>query len=570
MKYKKHYDIKVRGVIAKSGARLYEIEESGRKGYVDAEHFAKNPSDALSGLVSVGLTFLGPKKARLLEYLADVEDFDPANLFDRIGHNGPHFVYPDGSVFSPSNSEPGEVIFAMPPGKCHRAGSLDGWLEGVARPLAKNPVCEFGLMIPFAGPLRAYTQKVMNFGWEFVGDPASGKSVLLQLLCSACGGALDGDEGNFGLSFAATSAGIEWEIQNYSDLVMIIDESNLYEMSLGKAARGRAFSQLLMSLGKGQEKHRYRTASRTFKFVFVTSANETLRNIIEGTNPKEVIDAVADRLMTIPLAGRELGIFDHLPEGYEDSGDLFADLVSAAAENHGLAMPNYVEKLVDLVDDDKEAFVERIDHYVSEFRREARVEANSGSAARVAEAFGLVYAAGRLAIHVGSLPAEFDPLASTLACYRLHRSAFQPEPSAAEILIALMDDDDVVDLDNGPLPEMSKHDFDNTKAFRKTNKHDEVELLIPSASIRRLIPDWNRVRRDNFEVARMVRREGDRHTVHRKVRENSTSEDRVVCVVPDQSAVGVVAEPVIPEPKKAHRKPTRKRRRGGRGKRLRD
>ncbi len=531
---RKYYDIQVRGVIAQSGARMYEIQENQRTGYVDAEHFAKNPSDAIGGLVKAGLTFVGPKRARLLECLADVDDFEPTNLFDRIGHNGAHFVYPSGEVFSPRDCEPGEVIFTPSSEKCHRVGSLNDWLARVAQPLAGNSICEFFLMIPFAGPLRALTQRVMNFGWELVGDGGTGKSVLLQLMCSTCGGSLGGNEGNFGLSFSATKAGIEWEMQNYSDLVMCIDEGDLFEMNLGKAARGRAFSELLMALGKGQERHRYRTSARTFKFVFATSANETLLDIIGGTSAGAVIDAVADRLMTIPLAGRELGIFDCLPSGYDDVGDLFADLVGAAAQNHGTAMPHYIEKLVTLVAENRDRFIERIDQHLREFRREARIEANAGSATRVADAFGLVYAAGRLAIHLGSLPSEFDPLGSALYCYRLHRSAFRPQPSAAETLLALLDDDEVIDLDRIALPRLSKRAFDETKAFRKTNRYGELELLIPPASIRRNIPDWNRVRRADFEVARMIRREGDAHTVHRAVRVG-VSPDRVICIVPDQS-----------------------------------
>lgn len=529
-KYRKSYDIRVRGVRTSSGTRLYEIREYENVGYLDAEEFARRPAEAIAGLIRTDMPFIGPKRGRLVELVAEVEEFIEAALFDRIGHNGAHFVYPDGEVFSPEGLPPATVIFEPKPEKCHQAGTLQGWLANVAGPLAGHAICEFFLMAPFAGPLRTHTTRVENFGWELIGPPATGKSVLLQLASSICGGSLGGDEGNFGLSFAATRAGVEWETQNYSDLVMIIDEGNLFELNASRTARGRSFSELLMALGKGQEKRRYGTSSRTFRFVWMTSSNETLIEVIGGTSAESVVDAVADRLMTIPLKDREFGVFDELPLTYSDIGDFIADLVNASEQHHGLAMRHYLQQVVNLAHEDVAEFRSRLDGHIAEFRHHACIEANAGSSRRVADAFGLVYAAGRLAVYSGALPASFDPLSSTLACYGLHKAAFQPDPSAASMLIALADDPDVIDLDETQLVRMSDEEVAETKAFLRTNNQRERELLIPPSSIRNLIQDWNRVRRDDFELSRLLRRDGQRHTVKRRIRSNSES-DRVICVV---------------------------------------
>jgi hypothetical protein len=286
-----------------------------------------------------------------------------------------------------------------------------------------------------------------------------------------------------------------------------------------------------MALGKGQEKRRYGVTSRTFRFVFATSSNESLMDVIGGTTASGVTEAVADRLMTVPLAGRELGVFDHIPPGYSDIGDFIADLVNASAIHHGTAMRHFIQSLVSLSAKDRVAFRSRLESHISDFRHHACVEANAGSARRVADSFGLVYAAARLAKYVGALPDSFDPLSSALECYSLHKSAFLPQPSAAERLRALFDDPDVVDLDRGPLPTLSDRRLAKTKAFLRSNRTGEIELLIPPNAIRNLVPNWNQVRRDDFEVARMVRRDGDgRHTVKRRVRQNSPS-DRVICFV---------------------------------------
>jgi hypothetical protein len=349
-------------------------------------------------------------------------------------------------------------------------------------------------------------------------------------MASACGGSLNGEEGNYSLSFAETSAGIEWEMQNYSDLPMIIDEGNLYELSLSHSARGRAFTRLLMALGKGQEKRRYKTASRSFKFVFATASNEAGVDIVGGTSAPAVVEAFADRFPTIPLAGRKFGIFDCTPPGYADTGDFIADLVNASSHHHGSAMRHFLRNLVDLNAQDPLGFRATLEGHISSFREHACVEDNAGSARRGADAFGLVCAAGRLAVHVGALPASFSPLESTLACYRMHRAAFQPHPSPADILTALLEDLEVVDLDAG-LPDLSDRQLARVKALKRTTRSGVTEILLTPAAIRRLITDWNRGRRDDFEVARMILREDGRHTVHRLIR-RGTKRDRVICIIP--------------------------------------
>lgn len=540
MKKYDNYNFTVRGVRARSGARLYEVRvvswqatEDDDVGYIDAVEFAVRPREALATLARNGMFFAGPKRARLMELIAAVDDFEDAAIFDRVGHNGEHFVYPTGEVISPPGAPAGDVIIEVRPGKGHHAGTQENWLAAVAEPLAGHEICEFFMMVPFAGSLRGYTQRVQNFGWELVGEPGSGKSVLLQLMSSICGGCLDGDDGNFGLSFAATAAGIEFETRHYSDLSLHIDEGNLFEYGTSKASRARAFIQLLMALGKGQEKLRYGATTRTFRFVYVMSTNETLLEVIGGTSPQSVVDAVTDRLMTISLNGREHGVFNEVPAGYGDSGDFIAALIQAASQNHGVAMRHFLQGLVTIAAEDRDRLIERIEECVAEFREETGVDPNAGSARRVAESFGLVYAAGRLAIHLGALPATFDPLVSTLACYRLYRSAVRPQMSAAETLLELLDDSEVIDLDQG-LPDLTDDELDGTKAFRQTNKRGETELLVRPRSMYRLIANWNVVRRDDFEVSRMTLREKTGWTVKRNVRRNRKKKDRVICVVPDR------------------------------------
>lgn len=525
-------DIEVRGVISQSGTRYFEIKDGKNIGYVKVVDFIRSQRDEIAELVGKGFDVLGAKQKRLVGLIHRVENFEPVMLFEGVGHHQGHFVYPDGHVFSPSGVPAGAVVFTTRPKKCQRKGTLDGWLEHVASPLAGHAVCEFFLMMPFAGPLRSYTHNVLNFGFELVGDPACGKSVLLQMMTSTCGGFLDGEDGNFGVSFATTAAGLETEMAYYSDLIMPIDEGNLYGLDLAPSARGRAFSQLIMALAKGQEKQRYQDSTQTFRFLYATTSNEPLSQVVGGSTYQSVTAAVRDRLLTIPLAGRQFGIFDFLPCDFEKTADIYSAILAGGAENHGVAMPLFLQGLVDLVAQDRDAFVAKIRCYAEEFRREAQVDGNVGSEQRVADAFGQVYVAGRLAVYLGALPSTFDPMASALACYSMHKATLLPQPSPLQILRKLLDDPEIIDLDKG-LREMSDTEFREAKGFLRTNKAGEIELLIPDTSIKRILPNWNQVRRTDPEVKRVLRREDDRYAIHRKVRKNNGSRDRLICFVLD-------------------------------------
>lgn len=527
---RKFFDIRARGVRARSGALLYEVTEYDKTGYIYVVEFLRRQNDAIAALATAGMTFFSKRRAKLIDVLSDIEDFDDDAVFDRIGWNGSYFVYPDGQIFAPHGAPSAQVICELKPDRVCQAGSLEDWLAGVPARLAGHHVCEFMFMAAFAAPLRSLLNRDENGGFEITGEAACAKSTLLNLVSSICGGFLGGDQGKYPLSFATTSAGIEWETQNYSDLPLIVDDGTLYELGASPRARANSLMQLLMSLGKGEEKRRYGTTSRKFKFVFLTSANQSLLQIIGGQNAAEVVEAVSHRLSTIPLFGREFGVFDRLPDGYVDIGDFIADLIDAASANYGWSMRHFLQQLVEMVALDPERFRDRLEGHIAHFREQASIEANGGSARRVADSFGLVYAAGRLAKHFGALPESFDPLASTLACYGLHRASVAPTPTPAMLLKALADDTDIIDLDKVGKRRMSDDEFASVKGFRQRNRQGEIEYLLTPMFVRSLIPGWNQVRRDDYEVVRMIRREKGHHTVKRSVRSNKDN-DRLICLV---------------------------------------
>jgi hypothetical protein len=526
-----YLNIEVEGVKTPSGAHILRVTLGDKISYMRADRFLKNQTEAISELVDDGLFLIGRKRADLLKAAGTIVDFVDEPLLDRVGWNGVYFGYPDGTVFSPPGFEPADAVFEKSPEKCHQAGTLEGWLEKVATPFTGHKVCEFALMMPFAAPLRSLTNRTDNFGFEYVSEPHKGKSTLLQVMSSMHGGALGGEDGDYGLSFAATDNGIETEMVRHSDLLIPIDEADQYQTNLSRTARGKAFTKIMMDLGQGREKLRYKGKSRRFRFAFFITSNEDLNEICHGTSAPVVLAAAAERLMTIPLKGREHGVFDYLPRGYADPADLVADVAQGMADHHGTAMRHYLQELVNARAQDSENFENRLDEHIAEFRKQVYVSNYEKLSRRVADAFGLVFAAGLFAKRCGVLPAEFDPMAAALECYRLHRGAFETEPDAVERLLALVDDPETIDLDRVGIQVIAKGALTKVKAFKRTGKSGNIDLLIPEPSILRIFPNWSQVRRQ-YPVSRLLKRQQDRWTWKARVRSNRDNDPMVFVMVP--------------------------------------
>jgi len=115
-------------------------------------------------------------------------------------------------------------------------------------------------------------------------------------------------------------------------------------------------------------------------------------------------------VLTIPIADdRPHGIFDRIPEGMDGHGYV-TQLLNAAHTNFGHAMPKFIKKPVKAAAKDRDTVIEQINRHIAHFRKRAGVDVNNGAEVRVADAFGLVYAAGRLAKDYEVLPSYLTVL----------------------------------------------------------------------------------------------------------------------------------------------------------------
>lgn len=519
--------IHVEGFTAPSGEEWILVTVGHRRGWAPHREFNGSGKDAIDRLSRQNVFIIGTSRMRaLVDYVAKVAHFPAAELIDNVGWNGHHFALPDGTVFSPEGSAPGDVLFDRIHNRCTERGSLGQWKRNVAKPLANQRIGIFVLCAAFAAPILKLTNRVGNFGFELVGPKGTGKSTFQQIMSSVLGGAIQGEDGHYWTSFDATPSGLEQAMASHSDLPMILEEANLYIAGDSPRVRGEHFKALAFRLAGGSEKTRFgQSAAREFRLVYLTSSNEPLAALI-GRNT-ETARAAADRLITIPMpTDRPHGLFDSIPEAFASGSEFAKALIAAADQHHGNAIRRFLRKLVDARARDESKLKKEIGSLVAQFCEKAKVDPSDGSAMRVAEAFGIVYAAGELAVRYGALPKNMRCGPAVLSCYHLHLAKDGDLDSFESLLFEIAKRNDVIDLGKRKIANMDADTLAEAPAFIRQRGASQ-ELWIRPTNIKALIPHWDSLER-NPDIAARLKRDGRHMKVKRPVGPDGAQE-RVYC-----------------------------------------
>lgn len=154
------------------------------------------------------------------------------------------------------------------------------------------------------------------------------------------------------------------------------------------------------------------------------------------------------------------------------------------------------------------------------FRQTVGVDSNDGSAVRVADAFGLVYAAGKLSQQYGILPRQLKVRRAARKCHAMHLAVRAGRDlTMNDRLKALVDDPRVGKLVRGAAVRS------DAIAFVKTNKSD-IELIIPKGHIGKVFPDWKKIAKSK-ELNDHLIRDGKHLTTKRKL--GRKRPERVYC-----------------------------------------
>ena len=143
------------------------------------------------------------------------------------------------------------------------------------------------------------------------------------------------------------------------------------------------------------------------------------------------------------------------------------------------------------------------------------MDGNAGSEARVADAFGVVYAAGRLAQEFGALPDELECLRAAVICHKINRKSVGAERTNVERIQLLAKRKGVVDVDLDDTSDDYVRAVAEAPALWLTRRAKR-ELLITPDALGRAFPNKHALFKD-AAVQAIMRHDKDRNTIKVRV-----------------------------------------------------
>jgi uncharacterized protein (DUF927 family) len=346
-------------------------------------------------LASRGLYIVtGKDRVHLIHYLNAVEVTDRVT---EVATTGWHTVG-DKKIFAlPDNvigTVDGETIIvrgaADNNSPFEKRGTLDDWKAGVGKLVADHARAVFAVSAAFApallGPLD-----MEGGGYHSYGKSSIGKTTLTAASASVWGKGASNP--GFILGWRATTNHLEASAALHTDVTLPLDE-----LGAGEAHDvARAVYSIIAGVGKGRaNREGYARRSAVWRTIILSTGEMRLPDkLIEDKRKPRVGQQV--RLVDIPAdAGRGFGVFDSA--GGEISAQILADKIRAEAQTHyGTAGPDFVRKLIE------ENNIDGVKAMGESFRNNAP-EGADPQVLRVLDRFGLVAAAGELAIAFGIVP----------------------------------------------------------------------------------------------------------------------------------------------------------------------
>ena len=396
------FPLRVRGYTDQHDQRWIGVHGRGCRGYVRLQDLGDTRGGWAGGLTRQGITVT--TSATRAHILREAERASFTRRLLAVDRHG----WVEGRYFWPGDVVPRRLagvpavdarvgLEAAPP----NPGCFADWEEGVRRLVAGQSLPVFALCCAFAGLLLPLVPAVdENPGFEICGPSSTGKTTLLRLIASVLG------EPTALRTWLTTANALEDATARCGG-VLLLDEVGHF-VSAGDHHGARAYRGAIMRLAEGSPKRRLGEAAKApHRFVFVSSTNTAVTDLLVGSAPDEAA-ATAARLVTLPAdAGAGLGIFSHLPEGVDSAAAAAGQLATLAAGDHGWAGHRFVGRLEQLLEapEGRAGLLRAVEQRMARFRAQAHRGAPlAGIEARVLDKFALAAAAGGLAQRWGDLP----------------------------------------------------------------------------------------------------------------------------------------------------------------------
>jgi len=293
----------------------------------------RGAGDELRGeLLAMGVE-LDPVKARqqLPAYLQHKQPKRRMRCALQVGWTGNTFVLPD-QVIGPDAA--GVIFQSGEHGheEHTKAGTLQGWKEGISTKATDNPLLLIALSAGFAGPMMALCN-AEGGGIHFVGDSSTGKTTAIEASCSIWGGP------NYRRSWRATANGMEGAAALFNDCLLALDEISECDP--------KEVGAIVYALGNGRGKQR---ASRTgsargvvrWRCFVLSSGERTIgTTMAEGGYRAKAGHSV--RLLDLPAA-QKFGAWDDL-HGAASAAAFSDGIKRSAAQHYGVVGRSFLEKL---------------------------------------------------------------------------------------------------------------------------------------------------------------------------------------------------------------------------------
>jgi uncharacterized protein (DUF927 family) len=283
-----------------------------------------------------------------------------------------------------------------------QSGTLEDWKNTVGVLAADHRFLRFSISTALAGTLL-HLGGFDSGCFHLHGKSSEGKTTCLRMAGSVSG---SGADGGYVRTWRSTANGLEATFAGACDTCLPLDEVGQVE--------GRELGQALYMATGGVGKQRMRRdatlrSSHVWRVTVLSSGEHPIETKL-NEDPKRGARAHAGQLVRavdIPMRGTH-GVFDAF-ESEEVDPATFADRCKTATSTcYGTAGPEFVRRLI-AENVSANDVRERVEAFVRNALRD--VKDRHGQAARVAQRFGLVCAAGELGVQLGILPWEqSDPL----------------------------------------------------------------------------------------------------------------------------------------------------------------
>lgn len=364
----------------------YSPDGRPQEAFIRDVHLLSDGREALMKLMDGGYRFNLGMKRQLIDYLNSKPTDNTRIRHDRLGWipDTNNFMFGDGAVGYANAVK--YIYTGHTPIQSDVAGTLDEWRDEVAALCLGNSRLLLSTSLAFAGPLLRLANQ-SSFGVHLVGPSSIGKSTAMLVAASVLG-----KPANKIQTWNATKVGLETTADLCNDSTLFLDE-------IGQADP-HVLGDTIYMLANGEGRARAnadlsRRAKLQWRTTFLSNGEVDLEHSLASVGKRHKAGHDV-RMINIEADTDRHGIFEEL-HGHPSGASLSKTLAERTTRYHGVAFRSFVEELT-LDIDGAQAFVD--EHRADMMRRLGAKECD-GQVQRVADAFGLISAAGELANRFG-------------------------------------------------------------------------------------------------------------------------------------------------------------------------